>query len=131
MRTAKLDTLPLNKDKKITIERLCRAYAREKKFWLDTLKNWKFQALLGRPRQIRDAFVKLGYQSASGLQARHWKMALQEAAETWDKYWKALFVQVKSKIAKTKVLSEKGRHYAYFLLKDYVQLARARAAGSF
>ncbi len=28
---------------------------------------------------------KKNYQSRNGLQGRHWKLALQDAVETWDK----------------------------------------------
>ena len=120
MRTVKRDTNTLNKAKQSDLNSLCKAYARQKNFWLDTLKNWKWQALLNTPRKIRDAFIDEGYQS-QWMQARHWKLALQDAVETWDKYWKALFVQLKPKIAR-KFTQEKSR-YAYWLLKGYKQFA--------
>ena len=101
--------------------KLCHAYAREKNYWLDKLRSWKNQALFGTPRKIRDEFVKKNYQSTFGLQARHWKLALQDAIETWDKYWKAIFVRVRPRIYKN--LSEKSCHYAYWLLKGYQQFS--------
>ena len=122
MRTIKRKALPLNKSKWMAVQLLCKAYAKEKNHWLDVLKEWKYQALLCRPRKIRDEFISHSYQSKNGLQARHWKLALQDAVETWDKNWKAQFVFVRSKIA-SHVKQEKERHYAYWLLKGYSQFA--------
>ncbi|HYG40877.1 MAG TPA: hypothetical protein VD908_19770 [Cytophagales bacterium] len=117
MRTIKRKALPLNLNKEHCLKKLCRAYAKEKQYWLDKLKGWEFQALLGKPRAIRDAFVDKKYTSLYGLQARHWKLALQDAVETWDKYWQAIFVNVKHKIY-AKYVTEVERHYAYWLLKN-------------
>ena len=119
MRTIKRKTLLLNTKKQKALIELCRAYAREKQHWLQYLKDWKHQAYLDRPRTLRDEMVQLRYRSKNDLQARHWKLALDDAAETWDKYWQAIFMQVRSKIAHRKSLSEAGRHYAYWLLKNY------------
>lgn len=96
MRTIKRKTRPLNSSKINSIKKLCIAYAKEKQYWLNKLKAWNFQAQLGKPRSIRDLFVDQSYQSPYGLQARHWKLALQDAIETWDKYWKAILVLVKA-----------------------------------
>ncbi len=97
MRTVKRDTITLNKVKQADLKLLCSAYSRQKNNWLDTLKNWKWQALLNTPRKIRDTFMLKGNQSAWNMQARHWKLALQDAVETWDKYWKALCCPAKAK----------------------------------
>ena len=122
MRTIKRKALLLNHNKDHCLKKLCQAYAKEKQYWLDKLKAWEFQALLGKPRAIRDAFVDKKYTSLYGLQARHWKLALQDAVETWDKYWQAIFVNVKPKIHQ-KYADEVERHYAYWLLKGYPQFA--------
>jgi putative transposase len=123
MRTIKRKALPLNKNKLMTIHLLCRAYAAEKNHWLDVLKEWKYQSLLSVPRKIRDEFIYKGYQSKNGLQARHWKLALQDAVETWDKNWKAQFIPVRSKIA-SHFKQENERHYAYWLLTGYSQFSQ-------
>ena len=112
----------MRKNKK-PLEDLCQAYTREKQDWLQHFQAWKSQAHLGRPRTIRDEMIKQGYQSSNGLQARHWKLALEDAAETWDKYWQAIFVKVRLKISHRKDLSETERHYAYWLLKGYSQFS--------
>lgn len=119
MRTIKRPTLKPNAKKQIALNELCRAYILEKQHWLNRFIAWDCQSQLDRPRTIRDKMVKKNYQSFQGLQARHWKLALEDAAETWDKYWQSIFVKVRPKIARRKDLSEPGRHYAYWLLKNY------------
>src|SRR5262245_30250026 len=101
MRTVKRQTLELNKNKIDSLTKLTQSYADEKRYWLDLLRGWHYQALLGNARKIRDEFVHKGYMSGYGLQARHWKLALQDAVETWDKYWQAVFVQVRVTISRS------------------------------
>lgn len=122
MRTIKRQALKLNRTKLTSIKALCQAYAREKNHWLDVLNAWKYQALLGTHRQIRDEFINKKYRSHNCLQARHWKLALQDAAETWDKNWKAQFIPIRAKIA-SHFKQEAERHYAYWLIKGYSQFA--------
>jgi hypothetical protein len=122
MRTVKRKALPLNKSKLIDIQLLCKAYAAEKNHWLDVLRGWNYQSLLGTPRKIRDEFIDRGYQSNYSLQARHWKLAMQDAVETWDKNWKAQFVLIRSKIA-VHFKQETERRYAYWLIKGYYQFS--------
>src|SRR5271165_3465739 len=110
MRTVKRLTVPLNVGKESALQDLCKAYAREKQHWLSLLQSNHFQSLLGNHRQIRDHFVREGYQSVSGLQARHWKLALQDAVETWDKYWQALFVKLRTKISRRRYKDEEYRY---------------------
>ena len=122
MRTVKYRALPLNTGKKTALKALCEAYAHEKGYWLDLLRSWDYQALLTSHRKIRDEFVKRKYHSRYGLQARQWKLALQDAVETWDKYWQSLFVKARTKISRHK-MPDSERHYAYWLLKGYFQFA--------
>ncbi len=121
MRTVKRNTRPLNAQKQKALSSLCQAYTLEKKFWLRYLQSFKSQSYLARPRSLRDELIKQNYKSPYGLQARHWKLALEEAAEIWDKYWQATFVKVRARIFRQKKLSDIERHYAYWLLKGYPQ----------
>jgi putative transposase len=121
MRTVKRTARPLNVQKQKSLKDLCQAYTQEKKFWLRYFQSFKSQTYLARPRSLRDELIKQNYHSPYGLQARHWKLALEEAAETWDKYWQATFVKVRSKISHQKKFSELERHYAYWLIKGYSQ----------
>ncbi|MBI5274321.1 MAG: transposase [Chlamydiales bacterium] len=130
MRTIKRSVLPLNQNKQAMVESLAIAYCKEKKYWLGVLQSWDYQALLGRSREIRDQFVKDGYKSVRGLQARHWKLALEDAISTWDMYWQSLFVEARRKIHQNKNLSEQASHYAYWLLKGYKQFAALMRGGN-
>jgi putative transposase len=123
MRTVKRKASPMNCNKQTELKKLARAFTKEVNYWLNILKSWKFQALLGSPRKIRDHFVADGYKSLYGLQARHWKLALQDAVETWDKYWQALFTDLRPKISFNKNLSDTERHYARWLLTNYARFA--------
>lgn len=118
MRTIKRQSLVLNASKLQSLKDLTKAYTAEKQYWLRELQSFKMQASLGNYRLLRNELIKNGYKSAYGLQARHWKLALQDAVETWDKYFQALFVKIRAKIFKLKA-SDVERHYAFFLLADY------------
>jgi putative transposase len=122
MRTVKRESLFLNKEKYKDLEDLCIAYSREKKDWLKRLEKWEFQALLDNPRKLRDDFVKQSYTSRYGLQNRQWKLALEDACETWTSYWAAIFVGLRRKIANAK-MTEAERRYAYWLIKGFSQFA--------
>jgi hypothetical protein len=122
MRTVKRLSEKINARKKELLQRSCSAYAQEKRYWLDVFQSWTCQAKLGSYRKVRDEYVKEGYTSRYNLQARQWKLALQDAMETWDKYWQSLFVEAKKKIGKA--FSEKtDLHYAFWLIYDYPQFA--------
>lgn len=123
MRTVKRKALLPNTNKQKALDELCQAYTLEKQYWLNGFRAWSLQSYLGKPRTIRDEMVKQKYRSPYGLQARHWKLAFEDAAETWDKYWQAIFVKVRSKIFYRKDLSERESHYAYWLLKGYPQFS--------
>lgn len=123
MRTVKRATRPLNPTKRFLLDQLCKAYAQEKGYWLDVLKSNKYQGLLGAYREIRNEAVKNGYQSHYDLQAHHWKLCLQDAVETWDRYWQSLFTQISPYINK-RFTDENEKHYAYWLLKGYPQFSK-------
>ncbi len=153
MRTVKRDTSDLNKGKLEILDGICHAYAAEKRYWLDRFASVENQAKIKTHRKVRDEAVKSGYASPNGLQARMWKLALVEAAETWDKYWQALFIDVKAKIAanptldvaaelvavepvlpgakkpkkakKTKDADRHQRHYLYWILASYANFTAA------
>jgi IS605 OrfB family transposase len=122
VRAIKRQTLPLNQNKKEAVEKLCSAYSKEKRYWLNRLSSAENQSRLGKGRLIRDEAITQGYQSRFGLQARHWKLALQDAIETWDKYWQAIFSSVRFRIRR-KEMTETERHYAFWLLTDYDRFA--------
>lgn len=85
MRTAKHDTLPLNACKIAGLIALVRAYNDERKLHVEHLKSLKnLRSLDGRGVvDLRDAYVKAGYTSPAGLQARSWKLALTDERRAW------------------------------------------------
>lgn len=121
MRTVRRQVADLNSGKRETLAGLIRAYAAEKQYWLQIFAQRDSRIAIKHHRDIRNAAVARGYESASGLQARMWKLALIDAAETWDKYWQALFVEMRSKIGRRKDYNETKRHYAFWLLSGYQQ----------
>jgi hypothetical protein len=123
MRTVKRATLPLNAGKLAHLKALISVYAKEKRHWLDVLRAGENQARLAKPREIRDKAVRANYQSPQGLQGRHWKLALQDVQETWDKHWQAVFVEVRRQIARREDFSDLERRYAYWLLRGYAQFS--------
>jgi putative transposase len=122
MRTIKRESLHLNTEKMKDFVEMCSSYGRERKDWLKKLERRELQALLDNPKKIRDTYVEKGYTSHHGLQARHWKLALEDACDTWTSYWEALFVKLKPKIVKAK-MTDKERHYAYWLIKGFSQFS--------
>jgi hypothetical protein len=46
MRTVKRETLSINKGKLDSLKGLCKAYGNEKRFFLDLLRGWDYQAKL-------------------------------------------------------------------------------------
>ncbi len=121
MRTVKRLLLTPNKEKRKAVEKLCKAYGREKRYWLRYFHSWEKQALLSRPRSVRDEKIKEKYSSI--LQARHWKLALDDAASCWDKYWESIFMKVRPHLFRKK-FSEEERHYGFWLLSGYSQFAK-------
>jgi len=61
------------------------------------------------------------FKSKYGLQARLWKLALKDALETLDRYWRRLISQWKARISRI-IVSEVQRHYLYKAIKTYPNL---------
>ena len=126
MRTVRRQVIDLNLGKLAKVTEMARLYAFEKQYWLTELEKTDFRALIKSHSKVRDAAVASKYKSVAGLQSRMWKLALIDACETLDKYWQALFVDVKGKIrirgnSTKNVFTEDMLHYAYWLLSGYRQ----------
>ena len=66
--------------------------------------------LLTLLREIKDT-------SGPHLQARHWKLALEETSKMALTHWKSVIAEAKKKLAHTlKRFHDQDRHYAYWLL---------------
>lgn len=123
MRTIKRATYLLNQGKRQEVRALCVAYSKEKRYWLDVFMSRENQGRIKRHREVRNEAIVSDYVSLNGLQARMWKLALVDAAETWDKYWQAAFIEIRRRVARNSTLSENQRRYLYWLMKDYSRFA--------
>lgn len=55
--------------------------------------------------------------SGPHLQARHWKLALEETSKMAETHWKSVIAEVKKELAHTLMrFNDQDRHYAYWLL---------------
>src|SRR5580704_2031841 len=126
MRTIKRKSIKLNIGKNNIFQSIVRAYAKEKQYWLLQFQQAIHIPYIKNHRIVRNHAVQSNYKSPYGLQARQWKLALQDAADTMDKYWQSLFDKIKSDIYKAS-FSDIERHYACWLLKDYARFAEVLA----
>lgn len=105
------------------IEALMQAFGKERQHFLELLSTRQYRAkCIGTSwREIRDGLVAEKYTSVSGLQARHWKMALQTSAATMSNYWR---------LAQTKALAKIRRKPWYAALNRLEQRYVNRLLGS-
>jgi len=121
MRTIRRQAVELNPGKQRVIETIMRAYAAEKQQWLQVFSRKDNRMHILKHRTVRDRAMANGYTCRHGLQARMWKLALIDAAETWDKYWKALFAELRTQVNRRNDFDESMRHYAFWLMSGYNQ----------
>ena len=119
-RTVKRDTLPLNAGKVVALRAVIKAYAKEKQHWLKKFQYKVNRDKIQTQRVVRDVAVKAGHKS--DLQSRMWKLALEDAANTWHKCWSAWLVPVKEWVYKREDFSEPDKHYLFWLMCGYPQL---------
>lgn len=117
MRTIKRTSVDLNKNKQDKLSTIAIAYSKEKQYWLNFFQKKENLMFIKQPRKIRDQYVQSKYKSPYGLQARMWKLALEDASDLMDKYWQSIFVEIKRNIYQNKNFSDLQRHCAYWLLK--------------
>jgi putative transposase len=122
VRTIKRVSEIINQAKWQALSEMVEAYAKEKNYWIGILQQQKSLQHTKNHRKIRDAAVMQKYESPNGLQARMWKLALIDAAETMDKYWQSIYEKIKLDIYRNKNFDDKTRHYCFWLLKDYKKL---------
>jgi putative transposase len=118
-RTVKRDTLPLNAGKVAALRGVIQAYAKEKEYWLKQFQRKANRDKLQTHRVVRDAAVKAGHKSV--LQARMWKLAQAEGADTWHKCWSSCLLPVKQWVHQRKDFSEPDKHYLFWLMRGYPQ----------
>jgi hypothetical protein len=113
--------LDLNLKKRKILEAIARAYRSEKQHWLDVFARQDKRPHIKNARLVRDAAVAAHYQPVSGLQDRMWKLALADAADTWDRYWSALIEKVQRKTFGRWQAEPALLHYANWLMSGYPQ----------
>ena len=99
------------------IEALLRAFGRQRQYFIDLLFRRQNRALCRGTewRTIRNNYVAAQYQSDFGLQARHWKMALQASSATMSNYWRLAQTRALDKIRRKPWFAKLNR-----LEKSYV-----------
>ncbi|MFQ5795618.1 MAG: zinc ribbon domain-containing protein [Candidatus Bipolaricaulia bacterium] len=126
-RTIRRYSRSLNQSKWQTVHWLAAAYAAQKdRFLVEYGRPSRF-ARHQNHRQARDELLTIGYQSPFGLQARMWKLALQDAIETIDRQWLAL-----AEVLRPLVMAQKTRghftdeqaRYAFWVLKSSRHMAQ-------
>ncbi len=118
VRTIKSHTRPLTVKKQQALQGIASAYACEKSFWLDRIPFSQIKY----PNSVRDASVEAKYKSPTGLQARMWKLALQDAADTLHRHYQAYAVYLRKLVHRNKNLSDVQKHYIHWALQNYAVL---------
>lgn len=117
MRTIKRTSVDLNTNKRERLKAIAIAYSKEKQHWLNFFQKKGNVGYIKQPRKVRDRYVASKYKSPYGLQARMWKLALEDASNTMDKYWQSVFADIKRNIYQNDNFSDLQRHFAFWLLK--------------
>ena len=120
-RTIKRYSLRINVKKWELLKSLTRAYAGQKDIFLLMSSGLGKMHECKEFRTLRNGLVLSGYRSKFGLQGRLWKLALKDALETTDRYWKALIANWKERIYRVEI-SDEQRHYLYKAFKNYRSL---------
>lgn len=76
----------------------------------------KYLHYLGDKRALRDELVSAGFASPFGLQARMWKLALEDALYTLARQWEAAIETARGLVARHEGLTDEEKHYAFWLL---------------
>ncbi|MFQ5795939.1 MAG: RNA-guided endonuclease InsQ/TnpB family protein [Candidatus Bipolaricaulia bacterium] len=126
-RTIKRYSRSLNQGKWQTVHQIAAAYVAQKDRFLVEYGRPSIFARYQNHHQVRDELLATGYQSPFGLQARMWKLALQDAIETIDRQWLAL-----AEALRPLVMAQKNRdhftdeqaRYAFWVLKSSRHMAQ-------
>ena len=122
--TVRQKSLPLNKKKWARAAETAAAYARQKDAFLVQFGQIRHLHCLGEKRRLRDELVSAGFASPFGLQARMWKLALEDALYTLEKQWEAAVVEVKERLYRHEGLGDEEKHYASWLLYKHGKRGR-------
>ncbi|WP_035107505.1 zinc ribbon domain-containing protein [Desulfovirgula thermocuniculi] len=115
-RTVRQKSLPLNDRKWARLVETAEAYARQKDAFLVEYAHIKYLHYLGDKRTLRDELVSASFASPFGLQARMWKLALEDALFTLERQWEAAIETARGLVARHEELTDEEKHYAFWLL---------------
>ena len=118
MRCIKRVSRDINIGKLQTLDATILAFNREKQYWLTALQRHENIQYTNRFREFRNKQLVLEYKSIYELQARQWKMALNEACETMHKYWLSTLDKVRQSVNKHEGLTAAQKHYANYLIHN-------------
>ena len=119
MRTTRRISLIPNAAKRAELIEILESYRAEKQYWLDLFQTHNHIEYTKRHQTVRNAFVEGEYETPNGLQARMWKLALIDAADTMDRYWKSCFVEIRQLISRNSGFSTEQKKHCYRILKSY------------
>ena len=123
-------SVKINQEKWQEIRKIAALFRDEKNTHLRYYHQDEKYSSCRSDREWRDQLVNIHYKSATGLQARQWKISLKEAYETTHKNWCALAESLKLLVAKHKdTWSENEMHYAYWILCSGKLLSGLVSAG--
>ena len=98
---------------------MINAYAKEKQHWIEVFSKKHNQDKLQIHRQVRNDAVQAKHQS--DLQARMWKLALEDAAHTWHTYWSSILKPLRGWVFSRKDFSDEDKHYLFWVMAGYPQ----------
>lgn len=120
MRTIKQYSEKLSKNQIEKFLSIVVPYNEQKDAFLVEYASLKWLPLISsssKQKAIRDRLVASGFTSPFGLQARQWKLALDDAFQTVLRYWEANIALLKSDyLYRHDGLSDDEKHYANWLL---------------
>lgn len=119
MKNIKQYSKPLSKEDMQELQTIARYYATVKNYVYSRFSGINSLLLLNKARKkIRDAWVKSGFAKQWNLQARYWKMALEEAIGNIKTEWANIKIRIKKVIKQNKNLNEDEKKFISYVLKN-------------
>ena len=117
MRTVRRESLKLNKVKFNALERLARAFAKDKQTHLDFYQRDLNFSEAPSYRLRRNELKSANHHASTPLPVHASDLAVKEAFETEVKYWAAIASEIHPRIA-SRGWTPEQKHYAFWLLCD-------------
>ena len=104
---------------RVSLDRMCSSYGFVASKFLFAFQTRELRRTIGKAAEASLLALLRELKEASGphLQARHWKLALEETSKMAMTHWKSVIAEAKKKLAHTlKRFNDQDRHYACWLL---------------